>query len=46
MSRGYLSNKGASANRRYRSALGVDLEFGRAFHDQACLSAAVAELLR
>ena len=44
MLRGYLSNKGASANRRYRSALGVDLEFGRAIYDRACPSAAVAEL--
>ena len=44
MSRGYLSNQGASANRRYRSALGVDLEFERAVYDRACPSAAVAEL--
>jgi hypothetical protein len=37
-------NHGGPANRRYRSPLGVDQEFGRAVYDGACPSAAVAEL--
>ena len=46
MSRGWLSNQGASVNRRYRLPLGVDLEFGRDSHDRAHLTAPVTELCR
>ena len=46
MSRGWLSNQGASVNRRYRLPLGVGWEFGRASHDSAPLTAPVTELCR
>ena len=46
MSRGWLSNQGASVNRRYRLPLGVGLDFGRVIHDSAHLTAPVTELHR
>ena len=46
MSRGWLSNQGASVNRRYRLPLGVGWEFGRVIHDSAHLTAPVTELCR
>ena len=46
MSRGCLTNQGASVNRRYRLPLGVDLGFGRGSHDSAHLTAPVTELRR
>ena len=44
--RGWLSNQGASVNRRYRLPLGVGLEFVCASHDSAPLTAPVTELCR
>jgi hypothetical protein len=46
MSRGWLSNQGASVNRRYRLPLGVGWEFGRVSRDSAHLTAPVTELWR
>ena len=46
MSRGWLSNQGASVNRRYRLPLGVGLDFDRLSHDSAHLTAPVTELCR
>ena len=46
MSRGWLSNQGASVNRRYRLPLGVGLDFDRGIHDSAHLTAPVTELCR
>ena len=42
----WSSNQIASVNRRYRSPLGVGLEFGRVRHDSRHLTAAVTELHR
>ena len=41
-----MPNQSASVNRRYRSPLGVGLDFGRVRHDSARLTAAVTELCR
>ena len=46
MSRGWLSNQGASVSRRYRLPLGVGLDFDRVIHDSAHLTAPVTELCR
>ena len=46
MSRGWLSNQGASVNRRYRLPIRVDLDFGCDGHDRALHTAPVTELCR